>query len=297
MKTEITKETVQSGEILPGVLLCPYGDFPKGETVQVCDSKAFANLVANWDADGQKEILCDFEHASEVERIDSDTKAAAWISNLQVTDEGLVGDLKFTDLGAEAVSNRRLRFLSPVWTLDGENRPEALKSVALTNKPNIKGKPVLNKVEVEGGEKNLVTQKKDPNMDKIKAALGLAPEASDEEVAAKVAELKAANEALNKEKEAAECARKEAEAEAFAEDHKACANKEDIKRLYLANKEETVKLFASLKKPEAPKQQILNKDGAKEPKMLNKATREAMAALPPAQRAAFYQEHAAEIDG
>lgn len=291
MKTKITKETVQSGEILPGVLLCPYGDFPKGETVQVCDSKAFANLVAAWDADGKKEILCDFEHASEVERIDSDTKAAAWISNLQVTDEGLVGDLKFTDLGAEAVSNRRLRFLSPVWTLDGENRPEALKSVALTNKPNIKGKPVLNKQESEP------TKKENPNMDKIKAALGLAPEASDEEVAAKVAELKTANEALNKEKEDAEAARKDAEAEAFAEDHKECANKEDIKRLYLANKEETVKLFASLKKPEAPKQQVLNKEGAKEPKMLNKATREAMSALPPAQRAAFYQEHAAEIDG
>lgn len=292
MKTEITKETVQPGEILTGVLLCPYGDFPKGETVQVCDSKAFANLVAAWDADGKKEILCDFEHASEVERIDSDTKAAAWISNLQVTDEGLVGDLKFTDLGAEAVSNRRLRFLSPVWTLDGENRPETLKSVALTNKPNIKGKPVLNK------EDNLEpTKKENPNMDKIKAALGLAPETSDEEVAAKVAELKAANEALNKEKEDAEAARKDAEAEAFAEEHKECANKEDIKRLYLANKEETVKLFASLKKPEAPKQQILNKEGAKEPKMLNKATREAMSALPPAQRAAFYQEHAAEIDG
>ena len=291
MKTEITKETVQPGEILTGVLLCPFGDFPKGETVQVCDSKAFANLVAAWDADGQKEILCDFEHASEVERIDSDTKAAAWISNLQVTDEGLVGDLKFTDLGAEAVSNRRLRFLSPVWTLDAENRPEALKSVALTNKPNIKGKPVLNKQESEP------TKKENPNMDKIKAALGLAPEASDEEVAAKVAELKAANEALNKEKEDAAAAAKEAEAEAFAEEHKECANKEDIKRLYLANKEETVKLFAGLKKPEAPKQQILNKDAAKEPKMLNKATREAMSALPPAQRAAFYKEHAAEIDG
>ena len=58
-----------------------------------------------------------------------------------------------------------------------------------------------------------------------------------------------------------------------------------------------MKLFAGLKKPEAPKQQILNKDAAKEPKMLNKATREAMSALPPAQRAAFYKEHAAEIDG
>ena len=52
-----------------------------------------------------------------------------------------------------------------------------------------------------------------------------------------------------------------------------------------------------MKKPEAPKQQLLNKAAAKEPVLKNKATRESMAALPPAQRAAFYREHATEIDG
>ena len=291
MNTEIKQEKIEAGEVLAGVLICPFGEWPHGDKTQLCDSKAFSQLVENWSAAGRPEILLDFEHASTVDRVDSDTRAAAWISNLQVTDEGLVGDLKFTDIGAEAVSNRRLRFLSPVWEFDADIRPTVLKSVGLTNRPNIQGKCILNKENIEP------TKKENPHMDKIKAALGLAPETSDEEVAAKVAELKAANEALNKEKEAAECARKDAEAEAFAEEHKEIANKADIKAMYLANKEQTVKLFAGMKKPEAPKQQLLNKDAAKEPVLKNKATRESMAALPPDQRAAFYREHAAEIDG
>lgn len=290
MNTEIKQEKVEAGEVLAGVLLCPYGEWPNGEQTQICDSKAFVNLVANWDQAGKPEILLDFEHASTVDRVDSDTRAAAWISNLQVTDDGLVGDLKFTDIGAEAVSNRRLRFLSPVWEYDADIRPTVLKSVGLTNRPNIPGKCILNKESVNPTKEN-------PHMDKIKEALGLAPETTDEEVAAKVAELKAANEALNKEKEEAEAARKDAEAETFAEEHKELANKADIKAMYLANKEQTVKLFAGMKKPEAPKQQLLNKADCKEPVLKNKATRETLAALPPSKRAEFYREHTAEIDG
>lgn len=267
---EIKKETIEAGEVLKGVLLSPFGDFPKGDIKQVCDSKAFTNLVANWSDAGEKEILVDFEHASEVDRIDSDTKAAAWVTNLQVTDEGLVGDMKFTDIGAEAVSNRRLRFLSPVWSVDEENRPAELKSIALTNKPNIKGKPVLNK------ESSEPQKKENPNMDKIKEALGLAPEASDEEVAAKVAEIVAANAEMKKAKEEADKAAAEKEAEDFAEANKAKCNKDVLKAQYLANKEAAKAIVAAI--PDAPakkEQKILNK--GKEPEkndlktLLNKA--------------------------
>ena len=139
-------DRIGAGETLQGVLLCPFGRFSSrdGRRVQVCDEAAFNKLAAAANADGA-EILCDFEHKSEVDRIDSDTTAAAWISNLAVNKDGLVGDLRFTDVGAEAVSNRRLRFLSCVWTLDEGGRPARLRSVALTNTPNIPGEPVLNK--------------------------------------------------------------------------------------------------------------------------------------------------------
>ena len=180
MNTELKIEkTIAPGETVPGVQLCPFGEYQGQQRLQVCDRQAFEQVIADWREGGAKEILMDFEHKSEVDKIDSDTRAAAWIANLAIDDErGLVGDLKFTDEGADAVANRRLRFLSPVWPLDEEGRPTHLKSVALTNTPNIPVAPVLNKAQP--GDTNVEDTKENENMDKIKTALGLAPEASEE---------------------------------------------------------------------------------------------------------------------
>ena len=213
MNTELKIEkTVAPGETVPGVQLCPFGEYQGSQRIQICDRQAFEQVIADWQGGGEKEILMDFEHKSEVDKIDSDTRAAAWISNLAIDDErGLVGDLKLTDEGADAVSNRRLRFLSPVWPLDDEGRPTHLKSVALTNTPNIPVAPVLNKAQP--GDTNVEDTKENENMDKIKTALGLAPEASEEDV------LNAVNALVQKNKDA-EAAALEKEADEFAEANK-----------------------------------------------------------------------------
>lgn len=278
-----------AGETVPGVQLCPFGEYQGSQRMQVCDRQAFEQVIADWRAGGAKEILMDFEHKSEVDKIDSDTRAAAWISNLAIDDErGLVGDLKFTDEGADAVSNRRLRFLSPVWPLDDEGRPTHLKSVALTNTPNIPVAPVLNKAQP--GDTNVEDTKENENMDKIKTALGLAPEASEEDV------LNAVNALVQKNKDA-ETAALEKEADEFAEANKAKLDPKVCKAQYIANKEACKALVAAI--PEAKKEEpqvILNK--GKEPdKKLAKA--DAVAELnkckTPQERIAFAQAHAAEL--
>ena len=104
-------EKVATGDTLEGVQLCPFGDWPNGGTVQKCDEVAFNKLVEKWREGGGREIICDFEHRFEDPSLTSDTSAAAWITNLAVNKgRGLVGDLKFTDAGAQAVTSRRLRF-------------------------------------------------------------------------------------------------------------------------------------------------------------------------------------------
>ena len=284
-------DRIGAGETLQGVLLCPFGRFSSrdGRRVQVCDEAAFNKLAAAANADGA-EILCDFEHKSEVDRIDSDTTAAAWISNLAVNKDGLVGDLRFTDVGAEAVSNRRLRFLSCVWTLDEGGRPARLRSVALTNTPNIPAEPVLNKgpadsANAAGGGK----PERNPNMEKLKEQLGLGPEATEEEVAAAVKALQ--DKVAENDRAAAE-----AEAENFAEANKAKADKAVLKAQYLANKEAAKAIVAAIPAPKEPEepQQILNKASAGTPepadivKELNK--------LPAGKaRADFVMAHAKEL--
>lgn len=286
-------ESIRPGETLAGVQLCPFGEFPNGKTLQVCDEAAFNKLVEAFDAGGRKEVLCDFEHKSEDPAMTSDTAAAAWISNLQVNKErGLVGDLKFTDIGAEAVTNRRLRFLSPVWTLDADGRPDRLRSVALTNKPNIPVACVLNREPAPAV--NPVEEKtKGPEMDKLKELLGLAPEATEEDILAAVGQLREQVAAANKERE-------EAEAESFAEEHKAVCNKEALKSAYLMNKEAAKALVAGIARPEPkaepPAQVILNKDTTATPRIARTGDpRSEMAALPASKRAEFFKSHKSEF--
>ena len=291
-------ETVKTGDVLKAVQLCPFGEWPNGGTAQKCDEAAFRSLVANWRAAGAREVICDFEHRFEDPSLTSDTSAAAWISNLAVDGErGLVGDLKLTDAGAAAISSRRLRFLSPVWELGPDGRPARLRSVALTNKPNIPVACVLNRAPQPDTE--TVEETKENHMDRLKELLGLAADASDEDVVAAVTALQEQVAKANKEKE-------DAEAESFAEEHKAVCNKEALKKAYLLNKEAAQGIVAGLAKPDKPAAPVIANKPAlaslgKTPEVkANKSAADAraeMAALPPAERAKYYREHAAEIDG
>ena len=285
-KNEQLPDTVQPGEVLSAVQLCPFGNFPGEKTMQVCDRAAFEQLIADWKANGAKEILMDFEHQSEVEKIDSNTTAAAWISNLSIDDErGLVGDVKFTDQGAEAVSNRRLRFLSCTWYTDKAGRPTKMTTVALTNKPNIPVAPILNKEPVPGVKE--VEEKKGSKMDikKITQALGLADDADEATILAAIKEgqdAKAENATLKQNA-------LEAEAEDFAEKNSKKCNKEVLKAQYIANKEVAKALVEGIPDGAAPTaQKMLNKGGAAKPvtdqreveQLRNKAIGEYRAAHP-----------------
>lgn len=295
----IGRESVAPGEVIENVQICPMGDFPNGGHNQHCTLEAFENVVATWKKLGSKEILVDFEHKCEAGGT-SDTSAAAWATNLRVDNKlGLVADFKMTDLGAEAVSNRRLRFLSVAWFVNKEtHEPMVIRSIALTNKPNIPVAPVLNREP--SGVVN-VEEKKGPNMDKIKEALGLSPDATDEEILAAIEEAKKAKEEAAELKANAEKAALDAEAEKFAEENKAKCDKAVLKAQYIANKEVAKALVAAIPTPKAPAQTILNKGTSDAPKValtLNKEdARAQMASLPAEKRAEFYQNHKAEIDG
>jgi phage I-like protein len=292
----IAVKTVKPGETIENVQICPVGDFPNGDRNQHCTLEALENVVAKWKEDGEKEVLVDFEHNSEAGGT-SDTSAAAWVTNLRADQErGLVGDFKLTDLGAEAISNRRLRFLSVAWLVNKETRePFEIRSIALTNKPNIPVAPVLNR-ETNGVIN--VEEMKGPNMDKIKEALGLSADATEEDILAAVQEALKAKEEVAELKANAEKAQLEAEAEDFAEKNKAKCDKAVLKAQYIANKEVAQALVAGIPEVKAPAQKILNKGSATPELKLNKEdARSQMAALPAEKRAEFYQNHKAEIDG
>ena len=57
---EIKDGKLAAGDILPGVQICPVGEWKNGEDEQHCTAEALARIVEAWKQEGEKEILVDF---------------------------------------------------------------------------------------------------------------------------------------------------------------------------------------------------------------------------------------------
>lgn len=211
--------------VMEGVLLCPFGDFwHEGFGVnQKCDQQAFDTIVNWWNDKGKPEILVDYDHGSESS--DDSSEAAAWVSNLRVTNRGLEGDLKFTSSGTEKIAGRDYRYLSPVWHIGEDGRPRDLESLAVTNVPNIQGQPILNRKPDQPAENTDEQPEEETPPDqpaeepsaepaqennmseelksRLTEVLGLAPEATDEEILEAVAAAKLKNDEREQEEKEA----------------------------------------------------------------------------------------------
>ena len=251
MKNQILNsgDKVQAGGAL-AVQLAPFGDFkgvmnmPDGKTkpfVQHLDRAAFERIVAAWNAKGAPELLVDVDHGS---CEGGSTKAYAWAANLRVEDGGLYADFRFTDEGAAAVNSREYRFVSPVFDLNERGDVLGLDSVALTNRPNLPVSCVLNREST--GVVNVEDNEGKPNMEKILSALGLGPDASEDDAVAAVEELK-------KKVADSEAAALNAEAEKFADENKdRIENRQAVIDLYVKNGKDVATAFlAAFKAPAA----------------------------------------------
>ena len=277
-KNSILPKSVKGGEEIE-VLVSPLGTFPHPDGEQLCTREAFDALVEKWREDGEPEILVDFDHASET---GGATEAAAWATALRSEEDGLHATFRMTDKGAEALSATRYRYLSPAWYVDEEGHPTELSTIALTNRPNLPVPRLLNRKpdadpapaqNAEAGEAHLpnpagagegnppeegnTTEPQKNDMDKLREMLGLAAEATDEEVLAAVDALRAERDQLRSEKEQMEAAAKEAaldaEADKFVEEQgDKIADKDACKNAYKRDPEGTRALFNAIRIPAKP---------------------------------------------
>ena len=110
---------------------------PAGPLVATRDERAFVvRDLAMVAARSELPILLDWEHRSEW---GGETRAAGWLTSLDVRSSGLWGRVDWTPAGRADVDSRSYRYLSPVLILDGETREvRSVVSVALTNRPALK---------------------------------------------------------------------------------------------------------------------------------------------------------------
>lgn len=179
------------------IQIAPYGEWPNEVGLQVVDRQAAEAMVADFNSVAAK-LSNSFRglpfyigHPDDPEVSDQfpDKKSYGWWKELAARNDGLWGKAKLSKAGKELIDENHYMYVSPFWGMrpvPGRNqkafRPVVLYSVGMTNNPQIPGQPV--------GRNEKPTTKKD-TMDRAKLikALGLKPEATDDEI------ITAANEA------------------------------------------------------------------------------------------------------
>lgn len=137
--------------------IAPHGTFPHPTgALQVIDAEACEAMARTFAEEAREPnfpgLLVDFDHFSHDPA--RPTTAAGWIGALEARGDGLYAQVRWSDLGHEALTGGRYRLASPVWNrgdcdqwtapgADGPDvvylRPRRLARLALTNDPNLPG--------------------------------------------------------------------------------------------------------------------------------------------------------------
>jgi len=141
------------------------------------DGRTFLNpgadiLLSAQNAHGV-DVVIDEEHSTELKAPRGDSAPAfGWISDWKVQDNVLFGRVEWNTRGLTALKNKEYRYYSPAYPLTSDGEIRYIKSVGLTNTPNLR-LPALNRENSGGNE--LIPKA-------LIEALGLKADASEAEV-------------------------------------------------------------------------------------------------------------------
>jgi phage I-like protein len=284
--------------------LAPKGEFPHPDSglVQIIDDTALAAMASRFDEESKRPnfpgLLVDFDHFSYDP--EKSSTAAGWITALEPRDDGLWGQIRWSDEGQSALEKGRFRLISPTWLArdveplgNQRIRPLRLDTAGLTNHPNLRGMaPLSNRHAPDGpteitpkheDERELITEDKDQaqnlahpssiletkptkgNMKQVCTTLGLSADASEEAALTELAKIKNRVQELETQNQSLLTAQVEADLAQYANRFKAEA-REDWKAQLLANRAGTIKLLESLPEPKAESRGSLhNRAAAKTP--------------------------------
>jgi phage I-like protein len=202
-------------------IIVPFGVFPHPMGEQVVDRPAAERILARMGV-WSRDIVVDYAHESLKDC--GRATAAGWVKTdtAKIAENGVTAVIEWTDEAGKAIGAGEFRFLSPVFILEG-GRIAGLLNLGLTNNPNIHSMPALSnqlstqetrmKKDVCAVIKELLKLPPDTPDDAVVKAvevliaqpsgslrsalgdavamLGLGPDATDEQIVAKIGELAA----------------------------------------------------------------------------------------------------------
>lgn len=184
----LSRELPADGNVPEWVELLPPGPIihtDDGRTFQFDDPQRLVGAFS-------RPLPFDVEHATHLKGPAGDpAPAVGWVEELEARDNGsLWGRIEWTDVGADYVRTRAYRFVSPGFETDAQGDVVRLLSAGLTNNPAMPQLTALNRARTPD------TKEEPSTMSTIAQTLGLADEATPDQLLAAVGELKKSHDEL-----------------------------------------------------------------------------------------------------
>jgi phage I-like protein len=259
--------------------IAPHGTFPHPNgALQVIDAEACDAMLGTFNEEARQPnfpgLLVDFDHFSHDPA--QPTTAAGWIGGLEHRDDGLYAQIRWSDLGHQALTGGRYRLASPVWNRadcdqwtapasDGRDvvhlRPRRLDRLALTNDPNLPGlAPLSNRgTSVNELQPTTVARGTRPSSTVTTTTMNLRTEilqrlqlpgtATDADIAEALRSQTAELETLRNRCQRLTETQAESDLERFAD---VITNRDVVRAQLLANRNGTLALLNALRQPEPP---------------------------------------------
>jgi len=178
-------------------------DFPKGGIT--FDAPFLSAMVANFKrlqaqhTAGSFGLPVDYHHRGSSDPSDATPQAekvaSGWIEDVQLRDDGLWVAIRWTDKAREHIARDEYRYLSPEFATQwrdadtGKPQGPTLLGAALLNDPFLKELPRVAASDTPSPQAGTPAAQGAPNMEWLKAMLGLPPEATEEQCKAKLQEV------------------------------------------------------------------------------------------------------------
>lgn len=149
------------------------------------DRAAMEAIVARTkDYLGSTDLMVDYDHQvlATGENGGASARAAGWITNYEVRDDGIWGQVSWTNAASTAIEEREYRYLSPFFGVGKKGQVTRFINIALTNTPAMDLSAIAARAHL--------TLSEGPTMDPILEALGLAEGASEADTLSAINALK-----------------------------------------------------------------------------------------------------------
>lgn len=170
-----------------GLVKSEKGDF-------VVDMESF-DLIKKHFKGRMLDLVVDYEHQT-LDNVQA--PAAGWIKDLDITSDGIYGNVEWTPKAQEYLKNKEYKYLSPVVMVrKSDKKAVQLHSIGLTNTPAIDGMtPIVNSLssDIEPPQEDVNNIEK--FIEKLKKILSLSPDATFEDISKKISDILNQNQTL-----------------------------------------------------------------------------------------------------